>query len=103
MWLHFAESLSFERVAKEVESAALRESGEDYNVVEILRELEAEMLEAADKLEFEKAALLRDQIKKLKATDQEPGKSTKASSFQSSTPRKKFWKKKKYQQRKKTQ
>jgi excinuclease ABC subunit B len=97
------ESLSFERVAKEVESAALRESGEDYNVVEILRELEAEMLEAADKLEFEKAALLRDQIQKLKATDQEPGKSTKASSFQSSTHRKKFWKKKKYPQRKKTQ
>ena len=97
------ESLSFERVAKEVESAALRESGEDYNVVEILRELEAEMLEAADKLEFEKAALLRDQIQKLKATDQEPGTATKASSFQSSTPRKKFWKKKKYPQRKKTQ
>lgn len=95
------ESLSFERVAKEAESAALKESGEDYNVVEILRELEAEMLEAADKLEFEKAALLRDQIQKLKAADQEPGTATKASTFQSSTPRKKFWKKKKYPQRKK--
>ena len=97
------ESLSFEKVAKDAESAALRESGEDYNVVETLRELEAEMLEAADKLEFEKAALLRDQIQKLKATDQEPGTATKATSFQSNTPRKKFWKKKKYPQRKKTQ
>jgi excinuclease ABC subunit B len=34
--------------------------------VEVLRELEAEMQEAASKLEFEKAAHLRDQIKTLK-------------------------------------
>ena len=36
------------------------------SVVEVLRELEEEMQEAASKLEFEKAALLRDQIMELK-------------------------------------
>ena len=41
---------------------------DDFDVVETLRELEAEMVEAAQKLEFEKAALLRDQIKELKRT-----------------------------------
>jgi excinuclease ABC subunit B len=43
-------------------------------VVEVLRELEEEMQEAAAKLEFEKAALLRDQIMELKkgaASDKE--------------------------------
>jgi excinuclease ABC subunit B len=32
----------------------------------MIRELEKEMLEAAEKLEFEKAALLRDQVNQLK-------------------------------------
>ena len=36
------------------------------DVVETIRELEKEMLEAAEKLEFEKAALLRDQVNELK-------------------------------------
>ena len=36
------------------------------DVVETIRELEIEMLEAAEKLEFEKAALLRDQVNELK-------------------------------------
>ncbi|MDP0491980.1 MAG: excinuclease ABC subunit UvrB [Verrucomicrobiota bacterium JB023] len=37
-----------------------------YNATEVLKELEAEMQEAASKLEFERAAHLRDQIKQLK-------------------------------------
>ncbi len=44
----------------------LREAGADFDVTETLRELEEEMLTAANNLEFEKAALLRDQIKELK-------------------------------------
>ena len=36
------------------------------DIVETIRELEIEMLEAAEKLEFEKAALLRDQVNELK-------------------------------------
>ena len=44
----------------------IRESGKDYDVTETLRELEAEMVAASQKLEFEKAALLRDQIAELR-------------------------------------
>jgi excinuclease ABC subunit B len=43
----------------------LRESSENFDVTEMIRELEKEMLEAADNLEFEKAALLRDQVNQL--------------------------------------
>ena len=38
----------------------------DIDINETIRELEEEMLEAANNLEFEKAALLRDQIRELK-------------------------------------
>jgi excinuclease ABC subunit B len=44
----------------------LQEAAEDLDVGETLRELETEMVEASGKLEFEKAALLRDQIRDLK-------------------------------------
>ena len=37
----------------------------DVDVVHVIAELESEMLEAAQKLEFEKAAILRDQIETL--------------------------------------
>jgi excinuclease ABC subunit B len=47
-------------------AAVMNESGQDFDVTETLRELEAEMLEAAQNLQFEKAALLRDQIRELK-------------------------------------
>ena len=46
------------------------------DVVETIRELEIEMLEAAEKLEFEKAALLRDQVNELKRMSGETKKST---------------------------
>ena len=42
------------------------ESGEDVDTLSVIRELEEEMQEAATKLEFERAALIRDQINKLK-------------------------------------
>jgi excinuclease ABC subunit B len=48
------------------EVATINDAGGDFDVVETILELEKEMLEAAEKLEFEKAALLRDQIKELK-------------------------------------
>ena len=60
------ESLSPRRPGAEAAAAVLRETAEDFDVTETLRELEAEMLEAANHLEFEKAALLRDQIRELK-------------------------------------
>ena len=44
----------------------VREGGGDFVITEVLSELEAEMAQAAAKLEFERAALLRDQIRELK-------------------------------------
>ncbi|NOS69340.1 MAG: excinuclease ABC subunit UvrB [Verrucomicrobia bacterium] len=46
----------------------LRDAGGNFDVTETIRELEEEMLEAANNLEFEKAALLRDQVNELKRT-----------------------------------
>jgi excinuclease ABC subunit B len=46
--------------------AVIRDSGRDFDVTETIRELEAEMVEASNNLEFEKAALLRDQVRELK-------------------------------------
>ncbi|MES2507557.1 MAG: excinuclease ABC subunit UvrB [Verrucomicrobiota bacterium] len=60
------ESLQTLGKAKEVEDNVLREAGGDFAVIDVIRELEGEMAEAATKLEFERAALLRDQIRELK-------------------------------------
>jgi excinuclease ABC subunit B len=53
--------------AREVEVSVIRESGGSYRAAELLRELEADMIEAAENLQFEKAAILRDQIAELKS------------------------------------
>lgn len=52
--------------AEETVELAVAEDGAEYNVSETIHQLEQEMLEAADALEFERAATLRDQIKTLK-------------------------------------
>lgn len=49
-------------------ASVINESGGNFDVTETLRELEEEMLAAANNLEFEKAALVRDQIRELKRT-----------------------------------
>ena len=46
--------------------AVINDAGGNFDVTETIRELETEMLAAAEALEFEKAALLRDQINELK-------------------------------------
>ena len=67
------ESLSSHHETTEKARAFLNESGVDIDITETIRELEEEMLGAANNLEFEKAALLRDQIRELKrATDPSP-------------------------------
>ena len=43
------------------------EAGGDFNLTELLRELEEEMQQASANLEFERAALLRDQILEVKS------------------------------------
>jgi len=54
--------------ADEMEGRVVRETGETYNVNQVIREIEQEMLEAAEKLEFERAAILRDELLELKAS-----------------------------------
>ncbi|MFO1477821.1 MAG: excinuclease ABC subunit UvrB [Verrucomicrobiota bacterium] len=60
------ESLSSHHETAEQARGVLQETAANLDVTETLRELEEEMLKAANDLEFEKAALLRDQIKELK-------------------------------------
>jgi excinuclease ABC subunit B len=54
--------------AEELEELIVNETGEDYDIYRTIREMEQEMLEAAHKLEFERAALLRDQLYELKSS-----------------------------------
>ena len=61
------ESLVIEYQGKEIEALVAKESGVDFDIHATLREMEAEMLEAAETLEFERAAMLRDQIKELRS------------------------------------
>jgi excinuclease ABC subunit B len=49
----------------EVERAVVRETGEDYDVHLAVQDIEREMLEAAKALEFERAAVLRDELREL--------------------------------------
>jgi excinuclease ABC subunit B len=60
------ESLVEERKAKAVEEQVLKEEGVPYDIHAMIGEMEREMLEAAEGLEFERAAILRDQIRELK-------------------------------------
>jgi excinuclease ABC subunit B len=52
---------------REIAASVIQEVGGDFNVTELLRELEDEMQEASANLEFERAALLRDQIMEVKS------------------------------------
>ena len=61
------ESLSL-RPGADKSAAVINETGGNFDITETVRQLEQEMLEAANNLEFEKAALLRDQVRELKRT-----------------------------------
>ena len=52
---------------REIAASVIQESGGDFNLTELLRELEEEMQQASANLEFERAALLRDQIMEVKS------------------------------------
>jgi excinuclease ABC subunit B len=60
------ESLATYESDRQEADAVLREGSTDIDITSTIQELEAEMLKAAEDLKFEKAALLRDQIKELK-------------------------------------
>lgn len=60
------ESLHVILKGREVEQGILKEEPADFDLHELLRELERDMATAAANLEYERAALLRDQIQELK-------------------------------------
>ena len=66
------ESLSSRHETADKARAFLNDSGVDIDITETIRELDEEMLGAANNLEFEKAALLRDQVRELKRST-DPG------------------------------
>ncbi|HWN94008.1 MAG TPA: UvrB/UvrC motif-containing protein, partial [Methylomirabilota bacterium] len=68
------DSLSAREVEKKQAAAMLNDAAGNFDVVETIRQIEEDMLKAANNLEFEKAALLRDQVRELKrSTGQETG------------------------------
>jgi excinuclease ABC subunit B len=62
------DSLAVYQNARSKASLLLNEVGGNFDVTETLRELQEQMVEASNNLEFEKAALMRDQIRELKRT-----------------------------------
>jgi len=80
------ESLATYESTRRQADGVLREAGMDVDLTTTISELEEEMLAAANNLEFEKAALCRDQIKELKRTlDGAPaGKETKPVNYRRS-------------------
>jgi len=54
----------------------LREGSADFDVTQTIAQLQQEMVEAADNLQFERAALLRDQVRELKQSLGEPAPKT---------------------------
>jgi excinuclease ABC subunit B len=52
---------------REIASSIINEAGGNFDLTELLRELEDEMQRASANLEFERAALLRDQIMEVKS------------------------------------
>jgi len=77
------ESLATYETNRKQADGVLREAGVDVDLTETIKELEEEMLAAANNLEFEKAALCRDQIKELKRTldGSPPGKDARPVSY----------------------
>jgi excinuclease ABC subunit B len=60
------ESLAVYDATRQEAAGVLKDSKMDMDLTQTVAELESEMLKAAEELQFEKAALLRDQIKELK-------------------------------------
>lgn len=61
------EGLRIKQAGRQAAELVVRESGGDYDVQAVIGEMESEMLAAAEAMEFERAALLRDQIAELRS------------------------------------
>ena len=70
------ESLAVYQNTRRQADMVLREAGGNFDLTETLRGLQEEMIEASNNLQFEKAALLRDQIRELKSNFGEGGEKT---------------------------
>ena len=82
------ESLSL-RPGADKSVAVINDAGGNFDITETVRQLEQEMLEAANNLEVEKAALLRDQVRELKRTlSGEPAPAASTMSYRSARRRK---------------
>ena len=55
-------------VAGEIEERIIAEDGADYDVARAVADIQREMLEAAEALEFERAAALRDELRELQSS-----------------------------------
>jgi len=60
------DGLTYQLRGRKEADMVLRETSENQDVTDTIKELESEMQEASSRLEFEKAALIRDQIRELK-------------------------------------
>ena len=80
------ESLSTQKPGSDIAAGIINDAGGDFDIGETIQELEKEMLEAAENLEFEKAALLRDQVRELKrgmGSSSEPSSKTSKTTYPS--------------------
>ncbi len=77
----FSEGDAIRRVCDEIDSRIAAESGVAYDVHAAIRQIERDMLQAAEALEFERAASLRDELNELLRTT-----GTKASAAEAATP-----------------
>ena len=59
-------------VAGEIERRIIAEDGADYDVARAIADVQREMLAAADALEFERAAVLRDELRELQSSCKTP-------------------------------
>jgi excinuclease ABC subunit B len=75
------------RFAGQKTVAAINDAAGNFDVAATLAELEGEMVQAAENLEFEKAALLRDQIRELKRSTGEQGSTPAQTSYPKSRRR----------------
>ncbi len=66
--------LDLELRARRRAREAVGSKEEEFEAAELMRTLEGEMLEAAERLEFERAAVLRDQVLKLRKMVEESGR-----------------------------
>jgi len=65
-----ADGLVVQAEAEEVDHRLVKEARADYDVQSAINDIQREMLEAAEALEFERAAVLRDEMRELQRMEE---------------------------------